>query len=69
LNSLQKLGLERVIELGQEAFTAHEELMRWREKPLDAEQSTVLSMRLKQAIEKQRQWANALFEQGECDES
>lgn len=63
MTKLQKLALERIRELGQEAFSTHEQIVIWRKEPLDTEQKTTLSVQLKGALEKQRQWIDAITEE------
>ena len=62
MKDLQRLVLEEVKRLGQIAFTAHEDLQRWRETPLTLIESTNLSVALKGAIEKQTSWIHAMFD-------
>ena len=64
---LHRLALDRIRELGQEAFTLHEDLMRWREKPLDDVETTKISSALKSKLEEQRRWINALQEEIDDD--
>ena len=61
MTTLQKLILERVMELSQIAFTAHQDLERWRETPLTSPERTALSIKLKSAIEQQTTWINAML--------
>ena len=63
MNSLDVLVLNQVLLLGKEAFTAHEDLQRYREQPLTTVEQTELSVKLKTAIEQQHRWIVALLDQ------
>ena len=61
VTKLQKLILKHVIDLGQAAFTEHENLCRYRKEPLDGLEEVKISMRHNNALEKQAEWINALI--------
>lgn len=57
------LGLDRIAELGQIAFTAHQELEKWREPAFTQRERIEVSLKLQAAIEEQKKWITALQEQ------
>lgn len=59
--TLTDLVLQRVDQLGQIAFTAHENCMKWRRKETDIN-LVEESVKLKQALEEQHDWVCALRE-------
>lgn len=65
MDSLEILALKNIIRLGQIAFSKHEEIVKWRDPPIDSVTKTHLSLDLKQALESQREWANALIDNSE----
>jgi heterodisulfide reductase subunit C len=65
MTDLQKLALESIMQLGQEALNIHEDLERWREKPLTSVERTEESVKLKRKLEKQREWIQAIFDDEE----
>lgn len=62
ISKLILLSLLRVNELGQDAFTAHESCMRWNVKEPNAIEITKLSIKCKTALEKQKEWVDAIME-------
>jgi hypothetical protein len=62
VNDLQKLALDRIMELGQEVMTLHGDLERWRDTPLTDNERLSHSVRLKQCLEMQNSWARAISE-------
>lgn len=62
MSDLSKLVLQRVQELGAEAFSIHEDLMRWREPAYSDIDKTQLSVKLKIKLEEQCSWLKALEE-------
>lgn len=54
------LALERIIQLGQEAFSLHEDLERWREKPFESGERTTICVSIRRKMEEQREWAESL---------
>lgn len=61
MKATEKLLLERIIELGTVAYEIHQDLMRWRDPPMDLTEKTCLSVKLQSALEKQRTIADALM--------
>jgi heterodisulfide reductase subunit C len=61
MTQTQKLALERIRELGRQAYTAHQEYAKWRPEPLNATQQSELSLKLQQAVEKQYEWIQAML--------
>lgn len=58
---LMALSLQRVLELGQDAFAAHEYCMRYGEG-YDITEITERSVECKAALESQRKWIDAIKE-------
>jgi hypothetical protein len=58
--TLTVLSLRRIAQLGQEVYEIHQQLMVWREQPLDTIEKTKMSVRLESKLQEQRQWCNAL---------
>jgi len=65
MNDLQKLAIERIIELGEEAFQLHDDYVRWRETPLTDVEKTDISLKIRRKLQKQRVWGEALLEEEE----
>ncbi|RJQ27121.1 hypothetical protein C4577_02265 [Candidatus Parcubacteria bacterium] len=65
MNKLQILAIERIIELGQEAYLIHQDLSKWRSEPYTDLVKTEKSVELKSKLEQQRFWCNALLEESE----
>lgn len=63
MNQLRRLAIEHLADLGQEVFSLHEDLMRWRDPPLISPEKTFISNKLKSSLEKQKQWIDALLEE------
>lgn len=62
LEEIVKLALNRVMDLGQEAFTIHEDMMKWKPEAVDPIEKTKASVNLKTALEEQRKWIVAILE-------
>lgn len=67
-NNLIKLALERIIELGQEAHSIHNDMGRWREKPYTDVEKTEKTLRLNGCLNNQRSWLEAIIESMEEEE-
>jgi hypothetical protein len=67
LTPLQKLAVERVKELGDEAYRVHQELLVWRPegKKLDSKEETAMRLAVQRAFEGQHEWCQALLADGE----
>lgn len=63
--TLVTIALEEIRRLNQIAFTKHEDLQKWREKPLDAVERTTLCYDLKQALERIESITKVLMERVE----
>jgi hypothetical protein len=61
MNALQKLAIERAMELGQEALSTHELMVKWRETPLTEKDRTSLSMKLQEHLSSQRSWLRGVL--------
>jgi len=59
--SLTELALRRIRTLGQEVFSVHEDLMKWKPEPFTTIEKTEKSVFLKFALKEQRQWIDALL--------
>jgi hypothetical protein len=62
---LQRLVIEEISRLGQEAHRLYQEAEQWRETPLTDMQKTEFSVKIKGCLERQREWINALLEESE----
>jgi hypothetical protein len=59
--SLQRLLIERAMKLGEEAYRTHQELLRWREKPLDKNEEAELKTKVSIAFQDQAEWLRELY--------
>ena len=59
--NLIKLALKQIDNLGQKAFTSHEDCLRWKGEP-DKIEITKKSVECKQALEDQHEWVYAILD-------
>lgn len=63
MTKLQILTLERIKELGQEAFTIHEDLTKWKPEEEPEIEKSRKSIAFKTALEKQWELIDAMLEE------
>jgi hypothetical protein len=66
--NLVLLGLQRIRELGQKAFTAHEAYGKWYPEPLSERDKIELSLTVKHSLEQQEKWVSTIEQELEGDD-
>ena len=61
MKSLLLLALDRIDELGDDAFKLHQDCLRWKPEP-DEVELTKTSVRCQSTLEKQHEWVVAIKE-------
>lgn len=64
---LIRLSLNRCIELGDEIFKHHQNLMKWKDPKLTDIERTQVSLNLQSCLESQNSWLRSIIEEIEED--
>ncbi len=57
---LIKLAMDRIVALGQEALSIHQELESWQKIPFTAMDRTKFGIKMNAVLQEQRSWADAV---------
>ena len=69
MTELQKLSLEWIRQLNNQAYAAHQEYSKWHDPPLSDMDKTKLSIKVQESVETINKIVNALIDEGEKGDS